>query len=88
MSMSVGSAFLMALMIVVALAAFIFIVMWAGRQPYFKNRKPRKRPHQKVVGGIHQGDPRSVAPHRDEVVPPPGKKPAPADRDEVLPPRQ
>ncbi|HEY1919803.1 MAG TPA: hypothetical protein VGH27_29885 [Streptosporangiaceae bacterium] len=76
--MSVGMAFLMALGIVVCLAAFIFIVMWANRHPNVKNRKPRK-PHQKVTGGIHQGDPRSVAPHRDEVVPPPREDSAACD---------
>jgi hypothetical protein len=69
----------MALVIIVCLAAFIFIVMWAGQQPYVKNRKQRK-PHQKVTGGTFQGDPRSVAPPRDEVVPPP--------RDEAVPPRR
>ena len=78
MSMSVGSAFIMALVIIIGLAAFIFIPMWAGRRPFFKQAKPRK-PHQKVTGGVHQGDPRSVAPHRDEAVPPPQDESASAE---------
>jgi hypothetical protein len=78
----------MALVIIVGLAAFIFIVMvWTGRQPYVKNRKQRK-PHQKVTGGTFQGDPRSVAPHREEVVPPPREGPGSAQRDEAVPPRR
>jgi hypothetical protein len=71
-TLSVGSSFLIALVIVVVLSLFIGIVLWAGRQPYFRRQKPtRMQRDQPVTGGVHQGDPRSMSPHRDEVVDPP-----------------
>lgn len=66
--MSVGSAFIMAGAIVVVLALFVGIVIFANRRPYFKHPKP---PQEPVTGGVHLGDPRSFAPRRDEYVEPP-----------------
>lgn len=69
--MSVGSAFIMAAAIVVALALFIGIVLFAGRRPYFKHpKRTPKHGDRPVTGGVHEGDPRSVAPRRDETVRP------------------
>jgi hypothetical protein len=63
----------MAAVIVVALAIFIGIVLFAGRRPYFKRgaKPPRTTP---VSGGVHQGDPRSVTPRHDEYLEPPRDK--------------
>jgi hypothetical protein len=70
MTASVGMSFLIALVAVVCVGLFVGIVMWAGRRPYFKNRVRSRKTGTGVIGGIHQGDPRSVAPRRDEVVEP------------------
>lgn len=59
----------MAVLIVVALAALILTVIFVARRPYFKHTRQTSKD---VSGGIHQGDPRSVSPRRDEVVEPPG----------------
>jgi hypothetical protein len=65
----------MAVVIVVALAIFIAIVLFAGRRPYFKKQKPtRKQGDQPVTGGVHEGDPRSVTPKHDEYLEPPQDK--------------
>lgn len=69
--MSLAASFIMAVLIVVALAALILIVVFAARRPYF--RRPR-RPSHPVSGGVHQGDPRSMSPRRDEVVEPPSEQ--------------
>jgi len=69
MTVSVGSSFIIAIVIVIALAIFIGVVVIADRRPYFKHPKPLKNPAG-VTGGIHEGDPRSVAPRRDEPVEP------------------
>lgn len=90
MTASVGTSFLIALVAVVCLAAFIGIVMWAGHRPYFKNRIRPRQTGTGVIGGIHEGDPRSVAPNREEVVEPadppenagPGGQPEQAGRTE------
>ena len=60
MDLSVGSAFIMAVVIVLALAAFLAIVLFAGRRPYFKKRPGR--PRTPVSGGVH-----ALAEHRTEV---------------------
>ena len=65
MTVSVGSSFIIALVVVIALAMFIGIVVLADRRPYFRRPRPPRNPTG-VRGGIHQGDPRSVAPRRDE----------------------
>ncbi|HEX4063626.1 MAG TPA: hypothetical protein VHY58_21635 [Streptosporangiaceae bacterium] len=70
MTASVGASFLIALVVVVCLGLFIGIVMWASKRPYFKHWVKPRQTGTGVIGGIHQGDPRSVAPHRDEVVEP------------------
>jgi hypothetical protein len=69
MTVSVGASFLIALVAVVTLGLFIAIPLWASRTPYFKHRTPMRNPTG-VSGGIHEGDPRSMSPHRDEVVEP------------------
>ena len=69
MDLSVGSAFIMAVVIVLALAAFLAIVLFAGRRPYFKKRPGR--PRTPVSGGVHEGDPRSVTPRHEEYLEPP-----------------
>jgi hypothetical protein len=74
MTASVGTSFLIALVVVVCLGFCIGIVMWASRRPYFKHPIRPRQTGTGVIGGIHEGDPRSVAPHRDEVA-----EPAPAD---------
>ncbi|HEY2574950.1 MAG TPA: hypothetical protein VGI74_01450 [Streptosporangiaceae bacterium] len=70
MTVSVGDSFIIAGVILVVLAAFIGIVLWMNRRPYAKHPK-RVKTQTGVHGGIHEGDPRSVSPHRDEVVEPP-----------------
>lgn len=70
MTASVGSSFIIAIVIVIALAIFIGIVVIANRRPYFKHPKPPHNNPTGVTGGIHEGDPRSVMPRRDEVVEP------------------
>ena len=72
MDLSGGSAFIMAVVIVVALAAFIAIVLFASRRPYFKNRPGR--PRTTVSGGVHEGDPRSVTPRHEEYLEPPDRR--------------
>lgn len=69
MTVSVGSSFIIAAVIIVVLVIFIGIVLWANRRPYFKHPK-RLRTRTGVRGGVHEGDPRSVSPPRDEVVEP------------------
>jgi hypothetical protein len=69
MTVSIGSSFIIALVIVIALAMFIGIVVLADRRPHFRRPRPPQSPTG-VRGGIHQGDPRSVAPRRHEPVEP------------------
>lgn len=61
------STVVMIVVIVAALAAFIAAVFIGARRPWSRHPKPPSTP---VSGGIHQGNPRSVAPHRDEPVEP------------------
>lgn len=64
--MSGGALAVMAIVIVICLGFLLIPVMLAGRPP----RHPRpNRPVAEgppVLGGMHRGDGRSVAPHRDE----------------------
>ena len=69
MTVSVGSSFIIALVIVIVLGIFIGVVVVADRRPFFKHPKEPDNPTG-VTGGIHEGDPRSVAPRRDETVEP------------------
>ena len=62
MTVSVGDSFIIALIIVVCLGAFIGITLIASRRPYFKHPKPEDSPTG-MSGGIHTGDPRSMSPH-------------------------
>jgi hypothetical protein len=61
-TVSVGNSFIIAIVAVVCVAAFIGITLIAARRPYFKHPKPENSPTG-VSGGIHVGDPRSVSPH-------------------------
>ena len=70
MGITVADSFIMAGAIVVALAAFIGLVLWRNRRPYAKNPKPVDT-QTGLYGGVHEGDPRSMSPRRDEVVEPP-----------------
>jgi hypothetical protein len=72
MGITVADSFIMAGAILVVLAAFIGIPVWMNRRPYAKNPKPLDT-QTGLYGGVHEGDPRSVAPHRDEVVEPPSE---------------
>ena len=64
--MSAGGLAIMAVVIVICLGFLLIPVMLAGRE------HPQRRPARPagegppVLGGTHRGDPRSVAPHRDE----------------------
>jgi len=67
LTLSIGTGFLIALIAIVCLAAFIGIVMWAQHRPYFK-RSAQLNNEAGGKGGTHAGDPRSVAPDREEVI--------------------
>lgn len=73
MTVSVADSFIIAVVCVVCVAAFIGITLFASRRPYFKHPKPDSGPTG-VSGGSHLGDPRSVSPHGD--VPSPEGEPA------------
>lgn len=68
MTASIGTSFLIALVVVVCLGLCIGIVLWASKRPYFKHRVRPRQTGTGVIGGIHEGDPRSVAPNREEVI--------------------
>jgi hypothetical protein len=70
MGITVADSFIMAGAIVVVLALLIGLPVWMSRRPYAKN--PKQLDTQTgLYGGVHEGDPRSMSPHRDEVVEPP-----------------
>jgi hypothetical protein len=64
--MSAGGLTVLAIVAVISLGFLLIPVMLAGRE------HPQRRPDRPVgegppvLGGTHRGDPRSVAPHRDE----------------------
>jgi hypothetical protein len=62
MTVSVGDSFIIAIVAVVCVAAFVGITVIASRRPYFKHPKPDSGPTG-VSGGRHVGDPRSMSPH-------------------------
>ena len=67
--MSATQIWIMCVVIVLALAAWLVAIAFANRNPSF--RHPHTEPRRgRVSGGTHQGGGRSVAPHRDaEVLP-------------------
>lgn len=72
MTVSVGDSFVIAGVAVLCLAIFIGVVLWMNKRPHAKN--PQQSTKQTgVAGGVHLGDPRSMSPHRDEVVEPPAE---------------
>ncbi|HEY3955214.1 MAG TPA: hypothetical protein VGM53_17740 [Streptosporangiaceae bacterium] len=87
MTVSVADSFIIAIVCVACVAAFIGITLFASRRPYFKHPKPDSGPTG-VSGGRHVGDPRSVSPHGP--VPVPDDEPADreqADREQASPGR-
>jgi hypothetical protein len=65
--MSAGGLTVLAIVAVICLGFLLIPVMLAGRD-HPQHRRP-DRPAAEgppVIGGTHRGDPRSVAPHRDE----------------------
>jgi hypothetical protein len=62
MTVSVGNSFIIAIVALVCVAAFIGITLIAARRPYFRHPKPQAGPTG-VSGGRHVGDPRSGSPH-------------------------
>ena len=78
MTVSVGDSFIIALVAVVCVAAFIGITLIAARRPYFKHPKPEHSPTG-VSGGVHVGDPRSMSPHGEV----PAVEDEPADQEET-----
>ena len=68
MTLSVGNSFIIAIVSVVCVAAFVGITLFAARRPYFKRPKPDSGPTG-VSGGRHLGDPRSVSPHGEVPIP-------------------
>ncbi len=75
-----GTTFGIVMIVIAALAGLVVmetLVLAADRSPYFKHPHP-DRIWDKVRGGVHLGDPRSLeAPYEDEVRPageqPPGQ---------------
>jgi hypothetical protein len=53
-----------AVVIVAGLGMWLALVALAAKRPYFEHPKIIHKPGD-VTGGIHKGDPRSVAPRRD-----------------------
>ena len=74
--MSAGGLGVMAAVIVVCLGALLIPVNLAARPPRHQRQNRYEEQYAPVQGGMHAGDPRSVAPHRDapadEVSGPPG----------------
>lgn len=56
---------IMCVVIVVSLAAWLIAVMLAGRTPYFRHPAVERRRGGRVLGGTHIADGRSVMPRRD-----------------------
>ena len=83
-TMSEGGLIVLSIVAMVCLAALLIPVNLAARTPHRPGpalRAPRKR---RRAGGVHLGDGRSVAPHRDEPAVPSGQEqaaPAPATRE-------
>jgi hypothetical protein len=67
--MSATDIWIMVIVIVLSLATWLLLVARAARRPYYKHPIPTQMPTG-VQGGIHIGDPRSVAPPADETVTP------------------
>jgi hypothetical protein len=61
---SLAGTIVIAVVIVAGLGTWLALVAFAARRPYFEHPKIIHK-QGNVPGGIHQGDPRSVAPRRD-----------------------
>jgi hypothetical protein len=74
--MSAGGLAVMSVVIVVCLMALLIPVNLAARPPRHQRQNRYEQWSGPVQGGMHAGDPRSVAPHRDapadEISGPPG----------------
>lgn len=64
-TMSGGGIAIMVAVIMVSLAAMLILMFLAQRHPGTKRRNPQVPWTGPVMGGMHLGDGRSVAPHRD-----------------------
>jgi hypothetical protein len=67
---SAGGIIVMVVVILVSLLAMLSIVFLVVRHPHWKHPKIDTKPGD-VRGGIHVGDPGSVAPRRDAPANPP-----------------
>jgi hypothetical protein len=68
MGISVASSFIMAAVIVVALAAFIGIVLWMNRRPDSSTPEQPESPPG-LHGGVDASDPRKVPPEETALTP-------------------
>jgi hypothetical protein len=71
---SATAIWIMVIVIVVALAAFLLLIRYAAEHPGHKTRR-REQLRGMVQGGQHVGAGRSVMPHRDAPVPEGGTAP-------------
>jgi hypothetical protein len=80
--MSATDIWIMVIVIVLSLATWLLLVARAARRPYYKHPVPPPMPTG-VRGGVHLGDPRSVAPPVEETITPvtPENEQEPAERD-------
>ena len=71
--MSAGGLTVLAIVAVICLGFLLIPVMLAGRE-HPQHRRPARPAAEgpPVIGSAHSGDPRSVAPHRDEPAEPAG----------------
>lgn len=80
--MSAGGLTVLAIVAVICLGFLLIPVMLAGREDPQRRRPDRPAAEgPPVIGGAHRGDPRSVAPHRDE----PAEPAEPAESAEAVP---
>lgn len=63
--MSAGGLGVMVAVIIVSLGALLIPVNLASRPPRHQRQSRYEQWYGPVQGGMHAGDPRSVAPHRD-----------------------
>ena len=77
--MSMAGLIVMSIVIIISLAALLIPVNLAARPPRYPQAGGPVSRARPVEGGTHLGEPRSVAPHRDEPA-------EPAESAEAVPP--